>query len=97
MSKQSLNRDILFPGTGPASARSVWLLLAIMFALLPLIDLPRAAAASCGALSLVSAGIALRRWILFTAIAAIVTFIGCCVEIEVPYRWFHDLVRVVLG
>lgn len=85
----------LYPGTGIGSARTVWLFVSISLALLPLCGMSRPFSAACGALALIAAGIAFRRWVLFPAVALLIFLTAWLADMEVVYRWIHDLIRGV--
>ncbi len=90
-----MNHKILFPGTGVFHSRTVWLFVAISLALLPLCGMSRPFSAACGALALIAAGIAFRRWFLFPTVALLIFLTAWLADMEVVYRWIHDLIRGV--
>ncbi len=83
----------LYPGTAPRTARTVWLIVAIALALLPLCGMSRPVSAVCGALALIAAGVCFRRWILFPAVALQIILIAWLADMESLYRWIHDIIR----
>lgn len=89
-------RHELYPGTGIGSARTVWLIVAISLAILPFAGMSRPFSAACGALALVAAGIAFRRWVLFPAVALLISLTAWFADMEELYRWVHSIVRSFL-
>ena len=85
----------LFPGTGVGAARTLWLLIALSFAILPLAGMSRPLSAACGALALIAAGVLFRRWVLFPAIALIILFTAWMGNMEDLYVWIRETIRGV--
>jgi hypothetical protein len=73
----------------------VWLLIAISLSLLPLAGMSRPFSAACGALALIAAGIAFRRWVLFPVIALLILLTAWLADMEELYRWIGGLLRGV--
>jgi hypothetical protein len=92
-----MNYKVLFPGTGIFHSRSLWLLIATSFAIVPLVDLSRPLSAACGAFAIIAVGIAFRRLILFPALAALILLTAWFSDMDFLYRWIHELLRGVFS